>query len=408
MVEVADAKNRDQGTTQPVPDSAGARFPLPKRLAEQNLGVAWTVVFALGVLWILRTAEVDLRRFAMPVALMLAYVLYGWRIRRKNFTKFADSVYFLGFLWTLTALIDTLILQKYDDVLAGFGYALSATAAGMFLRMLLLQFHETVPDELEAAQEEIDAEVARLGDALARATTAATGLHRILASTSRDATDAYCAATREAGERVQAATRQVAVQLASAASEGSAETREVFRTLTGTGAALKKKAGDLESRLETISDAAERGFTSLTQSVGDAVGRLTRASNDAAASLATSLESQEWGRAIEASLARLLEVSRSVADQHERSAAAAERASTALGQLQSTAASHASGAELLNDRLTAIGRQLENLSTSATLDLAERLAAASATVAEARQAGDQLNEAVTEVLHFIRQRLEER
>ena len=88
-------------------------------------------------------------------------------LRRKNTIQFADSLYYMGFLWALFALIVAFVVWPapkltVDAVLTTFGYALVTTFCGMLLRILVVQFQDTVPDRLVHAQETIDHRVASL------------------------------------------------------------------------------------------------------------------------------------------------------------------------------------------------------------------------------------------------------
>src|SRR5881396_209812 len=147
------------GTRTP-PTGAGQS---PRRFAGQELGFAWGVAAVLGALAISLSSGVQPARLFIPVVIMVFYLMYGWRLDTKNTAKLADSVYFLGFLWTLYALIDALVFRrgqiKADQVFVVFGYALVTTACGMFLRLLVLQFQRTLPDQIVEARDEIDQRV---------------------------------------------------------------------------------------------------------------------------------------------------------------------------------------------------------------------------------------------------------
>jgi len=76
--------------------------------------------------------------------------------------QLADSLYFLGFLWTLWALIDSFLLKDLsgpESVFRVFGYALVTTASGMFLRLLLIQFKYSGKDQAGEAQLTIEQEL---------------------------------------------------------------------------------------------------------------------------------------------------------------------------------------------------------------------------------------------------------
>jgi methyl-accepting chemotaxis protein len=146
-----------------------------------DLGVAWMVSAILGFacIWFSSgssaASTVALKwRSVLPVAVMFGYLIVGYKRQTRNTMRLADSVYFLGFLWTLFALIATLV-RHGDDVSAGdvfvvFGYALVTTAAGMFVRLALVQFQRTVDDQLTDARDDIDIRVGEFVEGLKRAT----------------------------------------------------------------------------------------------------------------------------------------------------------------------------------------------------------------------------------------------
>jgi hypothetical protein len=73
-------------------------------------------------------------------------------------SQLADSTYFLGFLWTLWALIDAFAIRKRDSSAAFevFGYALATTATGMALRLFLLHFKYGSGDQANQAQRSVE------------------------------------------------------------------------------------------------------------------------------------------------------------------------------------------------------------------------------------------------------------
>ena len=86
---------------------------------------------------------------------MLAYSSLGF-VEDKDETlieQFADSIYYLGFLLTLVALIVSLVFlsEQKDNSLVGvgsrFGVALATTVLGLFLRILLTNFRESISDQ---------------------------------------------------------------------------------------------------------------------------------------------------------------------------------------------------------------------------------------------------------------------
>jgi hypothetical protein len=112
-------------------------------------------------------------RLAAPVTVMLVYAWNGNRyaesageyvgLRAARIAQLADSLYFLGFLWTLWALIDCFVIHQMsiaEAVFRAFGYALITTATGMFLRLLLLQFKYS-DEQMPLAEEHLEEQMAR-------------------------------------------------------------------------------------------------------------------------------------------------------------------------------------------------------------------------------------------------------
>src|SRR5207247_7766732 len=57
---------------------------------------------------------------------------------------------------------------KADQVFIVFGYALVTTSCGMFLRLLVLQFQQTLPDQVVEARDAIDQRVKAVTEELGR------------------------------------------------------------------------------------------------------------------------------------------------------------------------------------------------------------------------------------------------
>ena len=121
------------------------------------------------------------------IVLLAGYAAYGSSLRKKNLLQFSDSLYYMGFLWALFALIATFVLWPSpkltaDAVLTTFGYALVTTFCGMLLRLLVIQFHPELPDRLVHAQDTIDRRVAGLLQQINEATMEITSFKERAAS----------------------------------------------------------------------------------------------------------------------------------------------------------------------------------------------------------------------------------
>jgi chaperonin cofactor prefoldin len=160
---------------QPMPDSDdleenGLSSDHSVRQGQVKLGAAWLCTTLAGIVVLVYSTMSQFSQTSTMlglIVLLVAYALYGYAIRKKNTPQFADSLYYMGFLWALFALIATFVIWPApkltsDAVLTTFGYALVTTFCGMLLRLLVVQFQSPLPDRLVHAEETIDRRVAAL------------------------------------------------------------------------------------------------------------------------------------------------------------------------------------------------------------------------------------------------------
>src|SRR5258705_209919 len=165
----------DSVNTLPRPSSvavAAGYVVAAEKTRRHNIAWMWMIVALAGAGAIMVLPRGSSTRMIFPCGLMAAYLWYAHRQESRDMEKVADSVYFLGFLWTLFALTHSLIITpqggpgiRPGDVFAIFGYALVTTGFGMFLRMAVLQFRYTLPDQLTDAQEDFARRVQRFNEA---------------------------------------------------------------------------------------------------------------------------------------------------------------------------------------------------------------------------------------------------
>lgn len=106
--------------------------------------------------------------------LMLAYLI-GIIFFNKKFNKFVrdeqlgDSFYYLGFLYTLTALAVSLFYiedDKLNELLKNFGVAITTTLIGLIGRIVMSQFRETLDEMKEKAEAQISDSARKLNTQL--------------------------------------------------------------------------------------------------------------------------------------------------------------------------------------------------------------------------------------------------
>jgi ElaB/YqjD/DUF883 family membrane-anchored ribosome-binding protein len=179
------------------PDQAPELVP-PTHRAERNWradisgeqpAFAWAVAACLGAISISAAPPNTLIRLILPVVVMFVYV---WRtypressasvgLRGTRIAQLADSAYFLGFLWTLWALIDSFVLKgatSSQTAFRVFGYALVTTAAGMAIRLYLLQFKYGAVDQTGEAELTVERNLQQFSESMQSASQSVQSFHK--------------------------------------------------------------------------------------------------------------------------------------------------------------------------------------------------------------------------------------
>jgi hypothetical protein len=97
--------------------------------------------------------------FWVPLGLMSAYIVLGLKRSDSDVTdeKFADTCYYLGFIFTITSIIFSLfdlpnIGTKIQDIAVRFGAAMVSTVLGLSVRVYLVSFKRDVADAIKDAE----------------------------------------------------------------------------------------------------------------------------------------------------------------------------------------------------------------------------------------------------------------
>ena len=160
-----------------------------RKIGGRPLAIMWTMTALAGAFFITMFGIPDVNRpfltlvrLSLPIVFMVLYAWYGNRyvrsagefiaLRIARVSQLADSLYFLGFLWTLWALIDSIAIKHLsipEAVFRAFGYALVTTATGMFLRMQLLLFRYSGEDQHLLGERTIEEQISRFSKEMDRA-----------------------------------------------------------------------------------------------------------------------------------------------------------------------------------------------------------------------------------------------
>jgi ABC-type transporter Mla subunit MlaD len=136
--------------------------------ARADLKKAFGLAAGFGFIIILSFLATDTQyKYGSYVLLipMIGYIGYGTQISQKYryLPDFADSVYYLGFLFTLMSLVGATIGEKLsaepEKTITYFGMALMTTLIGLGYRTYHMQFTDINIDPVEKAKEELEKEL---------------------------------------------------------------------------------------------------------------------------------------------------------------------------------------------------------------------------------------------------------
>lgn len=122
-----------------------------------------------------------LSALVIPLITMSLYIYLGWNRKDRSLSdeKFADSCYYLGFLFTIISIVVSLIDMgvkreqlQFDDITLRFGVAMASTALGLAVRIYLVNFKLELNDAVVAAEDEIIRSAGQFADRLQSASEA--------------------------------------------------------------------------------------------------------------------------------------------------------------------------------------------------------------------------------------------
>jgi methyl-accepting chemotaxis protein len=132
-----------------------------------NLKRAFQILIIIGGLAIfsLFGSIADSYLVLVPIIPMLIYIIYGYQQanKYKHMGDFSDSVYYMGFIFTLASLLSVVLTTKVSNeptkLLNYFGMALSSTILGIIFRSFHHQFTNLNQDPIQEAKKELQEEV---------------------------------------------------------------------------------------------------------------------------------------------------------------------------------------------------------------------------------------------------------
>jgi uncharacterized protein YoxC len=144
---------------------------------KRNVQIRFFVFFVIGLVVIGFTgAMTKLVAIGSPIAVMTMYVISTYKLTRLRTAKtlFADSVYYMGFLFTFVTLMFAISPEKTDIqvIINQMGVALSTTIFGMLVRVIMSHFdgiEMNVDEDVFAKLSETANKIEAITDSLVKA-----------------------------------------------------------------------------------------------------------------------------------------------------------------------------------------------------------------------------------------------
>ena len=211
--------------------------------------------------------------FAVPLLAMCAYILLGYYRRDTDVTdeKFADSCYYLGFIFTITSIIFSLfdlpnIGTKIQDIAVRFGAAMVSTVLGLGVRVYLVSFKRDIGDAMKDAEEAVLDATWKLSEQLT-----------IVLERLRDFESQVDSAARSTVERVN-------LQVENLSKNHADKLAEFFKDLTAENQkAFKLALAEVKTASRHLADSVDgyaQGMRSNLSSIEAKVGAFTEAVTD--------------------------------------------------------------------------------------------------------------------------------
>jgi methyl-accepting chemotaxis protein len=277
--------------------------------------------------------------YYIAIASLAIYFLIGLTLTKsqKNSEKFADSLYYMGFIFTIWALVISLgpwatsagDLQS-SQILPLFGVALVTTAVGMTLRVVLLQGRHTVFDQEEEAKAAIDQSISNLTRELEKSSKVMKEANVRLADETSSLGRTLTEQLLTAGNTTQQELSKIILELQD---KLSAHIDELNPSIT----AISKKLEAIDLPVDVIKDGISKAIGEITRELARTDEEIKKAATGFSQSInngtqeigaATSRFSEIGERLSRSSdsIKLLVEVTEKIASTVEKSAAASESA----------------------------------------------------------------------------------
>lgn len=266
---------------KPLPGSAIAYL---NRLFSVPDYVLFFAIWVIGSAGIIILKQLGFSQFlvtAFPVTVMLIYAAYVWGSKRYQLRgdRAGDSLYYLGFLFTLVSLAYSLVLYSthkgtVEDIIGNLGIALATTIVGLTLRVLFTQMREDPVEVEEVARIELAEAAARLKASLLDMVHDVNTYRRATVQSISEATVEIAGTTNTALEQNVAAFNKSARDVLSKIDEAFTtftENTKRLNTISGrTATAMEKliqRVEGIDAPTDLITSKVEAAFSTLVDRI---------------------------------------------------------------------------------------------------------------------------------------------
>lgn len=215
----------------------------------------------------------------LPLMVMVTYIALGLKRQDRDVTdeKFADSCYYLGFIFTITSIVFSLfdlpnIGVHIQDIAVRFGAAMVSTVLGLTIRVYLVSFRPDSSDALkdaedavfEAAQklrEQLVMSYERLGDFQSQVTAATQTSVEAVKLQAEKLTQDHSVRMEQVFVDLNERNQQAVTQ---ALSEVSTASSRMAQSVDGYAESMKTSLRSLGERVDSFGDAVTQRLKTTT------------------------------------------------------------------------------------------------------------------------------------------------
>ena len=214
-------------------------------------------ILGIGSIVLVRSIDTLIIQMTVPALVVLLYAVFVYSKGKNiiNQDQLGDSVYYLGFILTLAALIFALYDMSSEDstekdIIPKFAIALTTTVVGIFVRVFMSQFTPAQQDVNEMSESMLSDTALSLKTQLDATTETFKGFVDEL--------------SRKTSETLEKNSIELSTFLKENSEEFSQSSKNIIQNINNASDTLVKKSNSLEKTLENLNNTTENFSNSLS------------------------------------------------------------------------------------------------------------------------------------------------